>query len=115
LAHYQGGLHTPDTTAGLSINRSLDTLYANEDAAGLDNNITEGSFGDDQVTGRNVTDILLGLLEADTLRGGAGDDIIQGSEGVDELYGEHGSDVLHGGMDSDRLYGAQVCSCIKIQ
>jgi hypothetical protein len=30
-------------------------------AAELDYDVTEGSFGDDQIIGRNITDVLLGL------------------------------------------------------
>ncbi len=93
------------TSAGLSINRSLDIPGADENTTEQNSLTTTGSFGDDRIIGSDATDILLGLLGADVLQGRAADDIIQGNEDIDKLYGDAGNDVLQGGTASDQLYG----------
>lgn len=57
---------------------------------------TEGSNGDDVLTGNSVGNVIFG-------RGG--DDVLNGNGGADKLIGGLGDDVLKGGGGSDRLYG----------
>lgn len=93
----------------IPINNSLVT-YVNSTVATrgqIQERVTVGSFGDDRITGSNETDIIIGLLGADTIRGGGGDDKIQGNEDVDKLYGEAGNDLLQGGTATDQLYGGE--------
>ena len=63
------------------------------------------SGSDDDVTGTEYDDILIGNGGKDTLRGGNGNDILYGGSGHDSLYGDNGNDILHGGQDNDRLEG----------
>jgi Ca2+-binding RTX toxin-like protein len=64
-----------------------------------------GSFGDDRITGTQLTDIIIGFSGSDTITGINGSDIIQGNEGQDKLYGDPGDDILQGGVGSDQFYG----------
>lgn len=105
---------SPQTTTGpgILINNSLvsnTTTVATESATSspIQGRVTIGSFGDDRITGSNETDIIIGLLGADTVRGGGGDDKIQGNEDLDKLYGEEGNDLIQGGAATDQLYGGE--------
>ena len=90
-----------------------------------------GSRHDDDVTGGDAREILIGSGGADTIDGGAGDDevyagpqgfgtnddlrnVLHGGSGDDSVVGGHGHDILYGGPDDDflsdsegrdRLYG----------
>src|ERR671919_409255 len=103
LQELQSSIESPTTATqgpGISINNSLGsntTTTVTPDAASsaisppIQDRVTIGSFGDDRITGSNETEIIIGLLGADTVRGGAGNDNIQGNE----------DDILHGGQGAD--------------
>lgn len=59
------------------------------------NDIIDGTSGDDTLDGANGSDII---------DGGAGDDTISGGNGADELTGGSGDDILDGGNGKDILY-----------
>ena len=61
-----------------------------------DMEIVEGGQGDDNITGSNL---------ANTLLGGLGNDSLQGSGGDDVMDGEFGNDVLDGGLGNDSFLG----------
>jgi Ca2+-binding RTX toxin-like protein len=65
-------------------------------------------FGDDNnnnLTGTESVDYILGFAGNDTLSGQGGDDIIEGGTDIDNLYGGNGNDALFGGEGNDFLYG----------
>ena len=84
---------------------------------------TEGTEGDDTLTGGDGRDLLLGAAGADILdggagndqleggigddllRGGAGDDVLLAARGEDTLFGGDGVDLLYGGVGDDSLSG----------
>lgn len=77
--------------------------------------ITEGTTGDDQLTGiakadrmygLEGNDVLLGRGGNDRLSGGSGNDLLDGSTGRDTLLGGGGSDTLDGGTGKDVLAGS---------
>ena len=68
---------------------------------------TEGTAGDDWLTGSDFADTLEGGLGRDTLAAGFGADTLFGEEGADLLYGDGGADSLDGGAGDDRLYGGE--------
>jgi Ca2+-binding RTX toxin-like protein len=55
--------------------------------------IIQGDYGDDFLTGTNITDRLYGYEGNDTLIGGTGDDVLTGGTGHDELKGGGGNDI----------------------
>src|SRR5690606_25687257 len=59
--------------------------------SGPDNNLTGGD-GRDWIVGLAGDDALFGDVGDDQLFGGAGDDVLTGGEGVDQLTGGAGSD-----------------------
>ena len=62
----------PSTSGGgLSINRSSDSSINGPLSQDM---VIAGSFGDDRIEGSNTSDIIIGLLGSDTLRGGNGDE-----------------------------------------
>ncbi len=75
--------------------------------------ITNGTAGDDQITGYNNgtnringldgNDYLTGGDQADIIDGGTGNDSLNGSEGNDSLIGGSGNDTLFGGAGADTL------------
>jgi Ca2+-binding RTX toxin-like protein len=70
---------------------SIEVLYAND--------------GNDNVTGSNGDDTILGGLGVDTINGGNGSDSLYGEEGNDILTGGIGDDYLDGGSENDTLTG----------
>jgi Ca2+-binding RTX toxin-like protein len=68
-------------------------------------NVIVGSAGDDQRSGRALSDIIFGALGDDLLRGLAGADCLYGQHGRDRLLGGHGRDRLWAGPGADRLLG----------
>ena len=57
-----------------------------------------GGFGNDNLTGGNMRDLLFGFFGNDSLDGGAGADL---------LFGGGGNDILRGGNGPDRLFGGR--------
>ncbi|AFM26137.1 calcium-binding protein [Desulfomonile tiedjei] len=67
--------------------------------------IVQGGYGDDDLTGTNMTDRLYGYEGSDRLNGGLGDDTLTGGVNNDELIGGAGSDmyVFHVGDGVDTI------------
>jgi Ca2+-binding RTX toxin-like protein len=82
-----------------------------------------GTFGNDNMIGTVIADVMNGFDGDDTINGGAGHDTLDGgagadrlvgvggndsligADGADELLGGDGNDTLSGGLGSDTLYG----------
>ena len=64
-----------------------------------------GGSGDDSINGQGGQDELIGGGGDDTLRGGDGDDIVDGGTGNDELRGGDQNDLVQGFDGDDVLYG----------
>ena len=62
----------------------------------IDNSITVGTEGDDNIAGTSTSD---------TIDGNKGNDVINGGDGNDLIFGGEGNDQLSSGWGSDRLYG----------
>lgn len=73
-------------------------------AAGEIENVVGGS-GNDQLTGNDLSNLLIGNGGNDTLTGNGGDDILIGGQGNDVLKGSSGLNLLIGGAGSDVLDG----------
>jgi Ca2+-binding RTX toxin-like protein len=76
--------------------------------------IIQGTMGDDMLTGTNLTDLIFGQDGNDVIHGGNASDCIFGGANNDRIYGENlddllvggsGDDTLYGGADEDRLFG----------
>ncbi|MCV9960709.1 calcium-binding protein [Pararhizobium sp. BT-229] len=75
-----------------------------EDVISIEN-ATGTNYGDDDITGSSVGNVLKGLAGNDILEGLAGDDDLYGSAGDDDLLGGSGADILIGGTGYDYLNG----------
>lgn len=64
-----------------------------------------GGEGDDQLTGGDGNDVLVGQAGADTVIGGIGNDVLNGAEGEDLLTGDAGDDTMYGGTGNDEISG----------
>ena len=67
--------------------------------------VSEGSAGNDTLSGHSGDDVLEGNDGNDTLHGGSGNDQLLGGAGDDALNGSSGNDVLVGGAGNDTLDG----------
>jgi Ca2+-binding RTX toxin-like protein len=67
--------------------------------------VTNGTNGNDTLTGDRNDDTLNGGNGNDVLYGRTGNDILNGDNGADKLFGEGGDDKLYGGNDNDELWG----------
>ncbi|MEZ5910344.1 MAG: hypothetical protein R3D31_16210 [Hyphomicrobiaceae bacterium] len=76
--------------------------FFNVDGSGLD---TDGTSGDDTISGTVFADNIRGHDGSDTLSGNAGDDTLNGGAGNDTLKGEGGADLMYGEGDDDVMYG----------
>jgi Ca2+-binding RTX toxin-like protein len=65
-----------------------------------------GDGGDDNLSGSNFGDLLVGGAGADVATGNAGADEIRGEDGNDQLRGNDGNDLLVGGAGADAHIGA---------
>ncbi len=76
------------------------------DIAALKQRATQGTAGDDTLTGYDdSSDSIAGLGGNDQIAGRAGNDTLDGGPGADRLDGELGADTLLGGADADTLLG----------
>lgn len=94
---------------GESANRVEEIRFADGtvwDVATVKAMITQGTAGNDTLTGFSGADSLFGYGGTDTLWARAGNDYLDGGPGTDTLRGEEGDDVLYGGTGNDTLYGA---------
>jgi serralysin len=69
------------------------------------NDIIRGFAGDDTLQGGDGNDTLLAGLGNDTLEGGAGNDFLSGGPGDDNINTGPGDDVVLGGAGNDRIGG----------
>lgn len=65
----------------------------------------QGSQFDDEITGDDKNNKLLGLKGNDIIRGGLGNDVLIGGPGDDALYGEEGNDRIMGDEGKDIIDG----------
>jgi serralysin len=68
-------------------------------------NVVEGTSGNDLLPGLGGNDSILGLAGDDTLEGGDDKDSLDGGVGNDVLNGNSGKDILAGGEGDDTLTG----------
>ncbi len=81
-------------------------LSGDDDISGTDHaDRLVGGGGDDLIRGRSGGDVIKGGAGDDVLRGGGGRDTIAGDAGRDRIEGGAGDDRLKGGRDADRLFG----------
>ncbi len=66
---------------------------------------TEGTAGNDTLTGDGEDDILEGMGGSDSITGAGGNDQLYGGAEDDQLYGGPGADTLVGGTGNDTLDG----------
>ncbi len=64
-----------------------------------------GGGGDDDITGNNAANVLMGRNGRDTINGGDGGDDLYGGGGIDTLNGNNGKDDIFGGDGNDRITG----------
>lgn len=64
-----------------------------------------GGRGNDQITGNDVANLLIGLSGNDRIFGNDGNDRLRGDDGGDFLNGGRGNDLIFGNDGNDRLYG----------
>lgn len=70
-----------------------------------DDDIINGTSGNDTLDGGVGNDQIYGHDGNDTLEGGTGDDLVYGGDGTNTIYGEDGNDTLDGGNHVDTIYG----------
>lgn len=70
-----------------------------------DNEVIEGTKGNDFIGANNGNDILIGGKGNDELDGGNGNDILIGGKGNDWLVGGNDNDLLRGGRGNDLIFG----------
>ncbi len=113
---------TTSESDGDSLSRGR-LVLVDADGDGTFSATTDGTAGNDRMTGGDGTDVFVGGDGADRLytgagadyadggsgrddlRGGDGDDTLLGGADRDSLRGDAGTDILSGGADSDALYG----------
>lgn len=97
---------TVDLAANTAIASQVDSLVGNSVS------LVIGSNYNDVLKGRkNLSTLLSGGFEDDTLQGGTAADILLGGMGVDTIYGYAGQDILIGGRVT---YESQVLGLMKI-
>ena len=70
-----------------------------------DNDILEGTTGDDSLYGLEGDDTLNGGNGKDTFYGGIGNDRLNGGAGNDSLFDTEGNNIFDGGAGNDTLFG----------
>jgi phospholipase/lecithinase/hemolysin len=104
----RSGTQDNDVLNGTSGNDNIDGFAGNDILIGLggDDRI-EGWEGNDLLFGNQGNDILSGGDGADLLVGCQGDDIVFGGNGNDRLFGNVGSDILIGDAGDDLAWGGE--------
>ncbi len=64
-----------------------------------------GSGGADYIDALGGDDVVVGDIGSDEIHGGDGNDILSGGQSEDFLFGDAGNDTLNGGEHHDVLYG----------
>ena len=65
--------------------------------------VTEGTDGDDTITGTKVNETIYGYGGDDTINSGYGDDIVYGGNGNDTITNSRGNDTIYGGAGDDEI------------
>lgn len=81
---------------------------------GGQDDVLEGTSGDDDIFGFGQDDVLGGRGGADRLFGGTGNDILAGAGGSDTLRGGAGADTLLGGAGTDAIDYAGSGSAVTV-
>lgn len=84
---------------GVSWNR--DDILRESTSGNDDDNVIEGTYGNDIMDGKGGNDILHGADGDDLLMGGSGNDMLLGGMGTNTLIGGTGDDILRGHADAD--------------
>ncbi len=94
------------TGDGLTLTQVFGTSFDGPDRPPLivDQEQTGGN-GDDHMVGTGGCDVLYGMSGNDNLAGGDGADLLVGGGGADTLFGGAGNDRLEGRTQNDRLFG----------
>src|ERR671911_328126 len=82
----------------------------------LDNNVTTGGSGTDQLFGQAGNDNLLGKGGLDFLFGGSENDVLTGGDADDQVFGESGNDrmVWNPGDDTDLNEGGAGTDTVEV-
>lgn len=72
-----------------------------------------GGSGNDELFGNSGDDSLLGQNDNDRLYGGSGNDVLSGGHGNDVLFGQWGDDIMNGGSGADILHGSYGADLMK--
>ena len=67
--------------------------------------LVTGTFGSDDLSDTDRSELILGLPGDDTIEAGAGDDLIFGGSGDDLIFGNEGNDTISGGAGNDTIVG----------
>ncbi|MGF1536907.1 MAG: DUF4394 domain-containing protein [Elainellaceae cyanobacterium] len=98
----------PIVTDGTVGNDAITGTDGIDTIRGNDGNDTlSGLGGDDTILGGRGNDVIDGGAGDDTLRGLADADIITGGSGNDDILGNGGDDILRGNRGEDRLIGGK--------
>jgi Ca2+-binding RTX toxin-like protein len=81
-----------------------DTATVTVTLKGLNDNIINGTSGNDTLKGINNNDIIKGFVGNDNVQGLKGNDTLIGSAGNDTLNGGSGADRMVGGLGNDSYY-----------
>jgi Ca2+-binding RTX toxin-like protein len=68
---------------------------------------TPSPFGDVNMRGSRLADVLIGDDDSNDLFGFGGNDVLHGMYGDDIMNGGRGADMLYGGEGDDRLFGSR--------
>jgi Ca2+-binding RTX toxin-like protein len=82
-------------------------LQANFPITNLDSAIPIFTFGNDQIFGSTINDIIDASTGIDEVYGNEGNDTLNGGDGADSLFGGTGNDLLFGDAGSDTLSGGE--------
>ncbi len=92
-----------------TVDMSFDGVTAVRELLGyiVDNDVVNGTPGNDQLTADAKGSALLGGSGNDTITGGTAQDYLRGDEGNDQLAGSDAFDDLHGNMGDDTVSGGR--------
>src|SRR5262245_17674857 len=101
-AYDQADTPISEDTRIQNLNFRDDTVFDSAPIFGDNNdNVLNGTAGNDTIDGRDGDDKIFGKGGADDLKGGRGDDKISGGDGNDLIDGARGDDTMDGGTGND--------------
>ncbi len=101
-----GTLGTPGGSQGTSGNDVLTGTGAADTMFGnAGNDVISGGAGNDTLHGGKGDDLLNGNADNDTASGNLGNDTVFGGKGDDTLYGGKDDDLVNGNLGTDMVYG----------